>query len=255
MLRFSIANAKIQALSAVPALIKFLAGKRKVYSFDLLSGWSCPFAKDCLSKVHETDGKLKLSDGPHTQFRCFSASQEVIYSAAYKMRKHNFDMLRGIKFENMYSTIVDSIPKNLGICRIHVAGDFFNRDYFEAWLNVARLHPDRLFYAYTKSLPYWVANISNIPSNMVLTASKGGRCDNLIGEHNLRQAVVVYHPDEAEKLGYVIDHTDEHAANPDTKNNSFALLIHGIQPAGSDASKATVRLKREKVQFTYSRKA
>jgi hypothetical protein len=48
-----------------------------------------------------------------------------------------------------------SMPKNLGICRIHVAGDFFNSDYMFAWINLAMMHTDRLFYAYTKSLAYW----------------------------------------------------------------------------------------------------
>ena len=61
MLKFSKANAKIEALSKVPELAKYLEGKRKVYSFDLLSGYSCPFAEQCLSKATvQLDGKRKL---------------------------------------------------------------------------------------------------------------------------------------------------------------------------------------------------
>ena len=77
MAKWSKANAKIEALQTVESLKQYLEGK-KVYSFDLLSGFSCPFAKDCLSKATEdSEGKRTIKDGPHTKFRCFSASQEV----------------------------------------------------------------------------------------------------------------------------------------------------------------------------------
>ena len=52
MVKFSKANAKIEALKQVESLQKYLEGK-KVYSFDLLSGFSCPFAKECLSKLRK----------------------------------------------------------------------------------------------------------------------------------------------------------------------------------------------------------
>ena len=72
------ANAKIEALKQVPELAEYLKDKRKVYSLDLLSGYSCPFAEKCLSKaVVQDNGKRKIKDGLKTEFRCFSASQEV----------------------------------------------------------------------------------------------------------------------------------------------------------------------------------
>ena len=66
MLKFSKANAKTQALKQVPELQKFL-GKRgrktaKVYSLDLLSGYSCPFAEKCLSRaIVMPDGKRVIN--------------------------------------------------------------------------------------------------------------------------------------------------------------------------------------------------
>ena len=54
MLKFSKANAKLESLHDVPELGRWLLNGRKVYSLDLLSGWSCPFASACLSKVHDT---------------------------------------------------------------------------------------------------------------------------------------------------------------------------------------------------------
>tara|TARA_R100000808_G_C2141201_1_gene148983 strand:+ start:408 stop:1181 length:774 start_codon:yes stop_codon:yes gene_type:complete len=252
---FSKANAKLEKLADVPVLAQFLENKRKVYSFDLLSGHSCPFAEKCLSKVKMVDGKRKIQDGTKTEFRCFSASQEVMYTNVYNRRNDNLQSLRGLSMSGMVDLISSNQPKNLGICRIHVAGDFFNRDYFNAWLQVAIDNPDRLYYAYTKSLPYWIDRQSDIPYNFVLTASRGGRRDNLITEHGLRESVVVYSEQEARSLGLEIDHDDSHAANPDTREQSFALLIHGVQPAGSEAAQAIKALKDANVQFSYSRKA
>lgn len=254
MLKFSPANAKTRALALVDGILPFLQRKRKIYSLDLLSGHYCPFAKDCLSKaVLQADGKTrKIQDGPDTQFRCFSASQEVIYDNVFKARKFNSDLLRHIRgYQKMKELINASLPKNIGVCRIHVAGDFFNQSYFDAWLDVTSLHQDKLFYAYTKSLPYWVLRLYDIPDNFVLTASFGGRKDALISDNQLRYAKVVYSEDEANYLGLEIDHDDSHAANPLKWDDPFALLIHGIQPKGSLASKVLSALKGK---GSYTRK-
>ena len=254
MLKFSKANAKTQALANDAELAEYLQGNRKIYSLDLLSGWSCPHAKDCLSKaIVQDNGKRKIKDGKDTQFRCFSASQEVQYTNVYNSRKHNFDLLRNLHFEDMVELINGSLPKNAGIVRIHVAGDFFSQQYLDAWYIVALRNPKILFYAYTKSLRFWVGGVTEMPTlhNFVLTASYGGRDDHMIDQFNLRSAKVVFSEAEAEELGLAIDHDDSHAAKPSLRDNSFALLIHGTQPAGSEASTA---LKKLKGKGSYSRK-
>ena len=253
MLKFSKANAKTQALANDVELAEYLQGNRKIYSLDLLSGWSCPHAKDCLSKaIVQDNGKRKIKDGRHTKFRCFSASQEVQYTNVYNLRKHNFDMLRKLSCGEMVDMINQSLPTNAGIVRIHVAGDFFSQQYMEAWYTVALLNPNTLFYAYTKSLRFWLAiNEFPILHNFVLTASYGGRDDHMIDEFNLRSTKVVFSEAKAAELGLEIDHDDSHAAKPSLRDNSFALLIHGTQPAGSEAS---IALKKLKGKGSYSRK-
>lgn len=250
---FSKANNKLQAMVDHPDLQPYLENKRKVYSFDLLSGHSCPFAEQCLSKVKIVDGKRKVVDGKKTEFRCFSASQEATYTNTYNSRKRNFDNLRGKSAGEMVSIIRDQMPKNLGICRIHVAGDFFSPAYFEAWIRTAIMNPDRLFYAYTKSLPYWVDNLEIIPDNLILTASYGGRRDDMIAEYNLRSTKVVFSYEEADILGLEVDHDDTHAANPFWATSDFALIIHGIQPKGSEAADAIKQLKKDGKRFSYGK--
>ena len=255
-LKFSAANAKLRKLGKIPELKPYLRGGRKVYSFDTgLSGWTCPFAKECLSKVHIVDGKRKIKDGPDTLFRCFSASQEALFPATYAARKHNQDMLRAQStLWGMAKLIVDSMPNNLGVLRINVAGDIFSQKYFDALIVVARSCPSVLFYAYTKSLPYWVARLDNIPKNLILTASRGGRRDDLIDTHNLRCVTVLADVEsiaQAKKEKWAIDHDDSHAARPSLWDKNFYLLIHGTQPKGSKASKAKQSLKGE---GSYNRK-
>ena len=244
MLKYSPANAKTEALKEVDELKPFLY-ERKIYSLDLISGYSCPSAKACLSKaVVDENGKRHIEDGKDNEFRCFSASQEVQYTNVYNLRKHNFDLLRQPN-THMDLLLMDSMPKDTGIVRIHVAGDFFSPEYMWAWWLTASENPDKLFYAYTKSLRYWIDVVNEMPilHNLVLTASYGGRDDHMIAEHNLRSAKVVYSESEANILGLDIDSDDSHAAIPSMCNKDFALLIHGIQPKGSEAGKALAALK------------
>ena len=254
MLKWSKANAKTERLNeSCWAIAKYLDNGRKVYSLDLLSGYSCPFAEKCLSKAVEVDGKRKIKDGPQNEFRCFSASQEAQYTPVYNARKHNYDILKAHSgdWPVMYGELWRSMPVDAGIIRIHVAGDFFNENYLKAWIHLANNRPDVLFYAYTKSLKYWDALRSEIPENLVLTASYGGRDDWMIDHCDFRYAQVVYSEAEARDLGLCIDSDDSMAANPTWRDTNFALLLHGTQPKGTEAATA---LKALKGKGSYSRK-
>jgi hypothetical protein len=236
LLKFGKANAKLRDMPGVT-----------VATFSLPAGWTCPSAVDCLAKVDRYTGKL--TDGPNTIFRCFAASLEVrpnVRAAVW----HNFDALRKLDTGGMTALILESLPK-ADVTRIDVDGDFFNQKYFDAWVAVARAQPSRHFYAYTKSINYWVARLGEIPDNLSLTASYGGRQDALIAEYGLKSATVVYSEAEAKRLGLEIDHDDTHAA---FGTKSFALLIHGVQPKGSDASAAIKVLKADGVRYAYSRR-
>ena len=221
----------------------------QVYSLDLQSGVSCPMAHKCFSVARERDnGTRFIQDGKHTEFRCFSASQEAQYTGVYKKRRANFEFLRPLDRHDIANLLHDTLPVDAGIVRAHVAGDMFKESYFRAWLDLAKARPHVLFYAYTKMLNLWIKHrdiVERLP-NFVLTASRGGKLDHLIEEHGLREARVVLSPDECSDLG-PIDDDDSHAANPATRNDSFRLLIHGTQPPGSDASKALQILKKEGV--------
>jgi hypothetical protein len=234
-------------------LLKFGKGNAKlskdIYTFSLPAGHSCPFAFECKASADRSTGKIK--DGKNQVFRCFAASQEALYTNTRNARWHNYDLLKGLKtVSKMTDLIVDSLPPKAATVRVHVSGDFFSQAYFDAWMAVARIYPKKKFYAYTKSIPYWLERRDTIPKNFNLTSSKGGRTDELIDLNKLKYAEVVFTEEDAKELKLELDHDDSHAYNG---KKSFGLLIHGSQRKGSSASVALSNLKKKGIKG-YSKK-
>ena len=223
---------------------------KHILIFNLPAGHTCPFAKECLSKAHPLTGKIV--DGTHCRFRCFSASAESQHKTARNSRWHNFNLLFRKTTQEMADLIEASIPTKARLVRVHESGDFFSQAYLDAWLEVARRKPDVVFYAYTKAIPFWLNRLTKILSNFKLTASLGGTHDDLAEKHGLKTAYVAFSEAEANIRGLEIDHDDSLAYG--TNEKSFALLIHGTQPAGSEASKARALLRKEGGFSGYSKK-
>lgn len=221
---------------------------KRIIHFSLPSGHTCPAADQCLSRADMITGKI--TDGPNTKFRCYSATQEAIYTHLRNQRWNNLFRIKGESRKKIFYLLNASLRKkhdayitNHGqrpIIRAHVGGDFFNKSYFLAWMDLAKAYAPTWFYAYTKRLDLWSDNLLEIPPNFELNASFGGRYDNLIEPNKFKSARVVYSHEEAKKLNLELDHDDSHAYK---RGPSFAQLIHGCQPAGSKASKALTQLK------------
>ena len=215
---------------------------RKLFTFSMLAGHTCPFANECKAHVEiDENGRKYLVDGPNSDYRCFSASQEVLYPPIYNSRLHNAELLKiaALGYNKAANEIVDDIPKKAGIIRIHVSGDFATLAYFDAWREAAKRRADILFYAYTKSIPFWVKRISDIPDNLILTASYGGKADKLIAPNGLRHCKVFEYDYNAIQAGYEnIDHNDTFACLPENRYINFALLVHGPQKAKTKWAKA-----------------
>lgn len=230
------------AMNNTIAKLKFAKGNAKLGKntaiFSLPAGHTCLGANHCLSMANKTTGKIQ--DGKNTLFRCYAASAEALFTNIRKSRWNNYNLLRGKSVTEMSELILASMPRNIKFCRIHASGDFFNQDYFDAWIKVAQKRPDLIFYGYTKALPLWIRRLGAIPKNLHLVASLGGKYDALITEYNLRYAKVVFNEETAKRLGLPIDHDDSHVWS---YNGNFALLLHGTQPKGSAAGLAWQKIK------------
>jgi len=218
MIRYSNANGKLQKLQK-------RIGKR-VYSFNLPAGHSCPWALDCFSKADKVTGKI--TDGPAMKFRCYASSLEALYPSVRKMYHSNYEEIKAFNgnADMISEALLSAMPKKAEVIRIHTSGDFFHASYFQAWIKVALARPDVTFYAYTKALDFWIIYKNAIPKNFRLTASRGGKADQLIDNHNLPESIVIY-PDQVATFGHEIDNDDFHAYQG---GNTFGLIVHGTQP-------------------------
>lgn len=179
-----------------------------VYEWSLPTGSTCPFAKECKVTVDRVTGKFDINRG---EYKCYAASAER-FPGVREHRWGNFDLVKdGIK---------PDLPKDCTNVRIHMAGDFFNQNYFDMWLEIAKENPTINFWAYTKSLSYWVKRLNEIPNNLVLTASYGGREDALIEQYSLKN-VIVYKTENDVPKYRPIDTNDDCARVPGL---DFALI-------------------------------
>lgn len=201
-----------------------------VYEWNIPTGTTCPFADQCKVTVDRLSGKFDIKRG---QFRCYAASPERFPG----VREHRWK-----NFEFVKSGGIPQIPKDCKALRIHAAGDFFNQTYFDMWLSLAADHPDVEMWAYTKSLRYWIKRINDIPDNLVLTASYGGREDDIIERYGLKN-VKVYPSERLVPDDRPIDNNDDQARIPGV---NFALLDNMKVPKKSPRSQ-TVKAQGEPV--------
>jgi hypothetical protein len=187
------------------------------YAWNIPSGWTCPAAEQCLAKADRYTGKI--TNGAAQKFKCYSAMTER-YPSVRKRLWSNFEAVVK-KSPDEVCKELQCLPAKVRLVRIHASGDFFSQNYFDGWLQFIRSKPDVHFWAFTKSLPFWILRMDEIPSNFVLQASYGGKHDSLIQQHGLKYARVVWSKEEAERLDLPID-TDDRLAAYGTR--SFALL-------------------------------
>ena len=189
----------------------------KAMAWNLPGGWSCPGALLCLAKADRQTGKM--TNGKYQEFKCYAVVTERFPSVRERVWT-NFDAVRGRSAAEV-AEVLDCLPAKAAKVRVHSDGDFFSQDYFDGWLDFIRSRPDVHFWAFTKSIPFWAARIDQIPGNLNLTASIGGKHDFLAQALGLRTAVVVYSKAEADARGLEIDTDDSLAA---FGTEPFALL-------------------------------
>ena len=188
------------------------------WTWNLPSGFTCPAAVECLTYADEKTGKI--TNGPAQTFKCYSAVTER-FPGVRARAWSNWRAVQKKTAPQVFDTLEAIFPPGARFVRIHAGGDFFSQAYFDGWLKVCRAHPRVRFWAFTKSLPFWLKRATTIPDNLVLQASFGGAHDALIEPNGLKSALVVYSQAEADELGLPLDDDDYLAAYGST---SFALM-------------------------------
>lgn len=180
--------------------------------------------------VIDDNGKASIVD--FGEFRCYAASTEVLWKNVRNVRWSNFELSKSTDFVAIMNAEIAS--KGLTSIRIHSSGDFYSPAYMRNWMEIARMNPTVEFWGYTKFASY--IKILNAEPNMFFVYSMGGLQDSYAIRMNLPTCYVITKECQAVELGVDIACTPAHKSNDYEyikAGQSFALLIHGMQKAGT----------------------
>lgn len=126
--------------------------------------------------------------------------------------------------------------------RIHDAGDFFSKEYLEAWRFIARTTSDVLFYAYTKEVSL-IKESAPFPPNLRFIFSYGGRQDHLIVEGEDRHADVFPTREALAAAGYYDQEANDLLAIT-APSNRIGIVANNIPTARKRFDGRTMRQLR-----------
>lgn len=129
---------------------------------------------------------------------CYAKSKRYLFKNVRLPREYNLRFLldychnKGNDFSLFIEAVVYDIaqfPKTKKRIRIHDSGDFFCKEYFFAWLEIAKHYPDIYFYAYTKQVRLVNKYRDQLPHNFHVIQSFGGQEDKHIDKNFAHSAV------------------------------------------------------------------
>jgi len=167
---------------------------------------TCPFAKECVKYCYAQKGN-------YTRFPIIQELME---------KKYNIS-----KQDNFVELMTNEIKKKKAkYIRIHDSGDFYSIKYLNKWVQIAKDNKKVIFYAYTKSIKFFVDGLL-LPKNFKVIFSQGSKTDKLINIKEHRHARIFMGANAKNDLlnaGYI------DASNNDlkaiTSNKKVGLVYH-----------------------------
>ena len=131
------------------------------------------------------------------------------------------------KQDNFVELMTNEIKKKKAkYIRIHDSGDFYSIKYLNKWVQIAKDNKKVIFYAYTKSIKFFVDGLL-LPKNFKVIFSEGSKTDKLINIKEHRHARIFMGANAKNDLlnaGYI------DASNNDlkaiTSNKKVGLVYH-----------------------------
>ena len=122
--------------------------------------------------------------------------------------------------------IIEEIQKSkVNVVRIHDGGDFYSPLYAQKWKDICIKLPEVRFYAYTKSVSYFLNK--NLPKNLYITYSYGGKEDHLIDPKRHRHCHIFKDVDSLKRNGYLDVSKDDSLTCFKTRNKKIGIVYHG----------------------------
>ena len=173
---WSIGNAKL--IKTARKLALALGVAIKLISFNLPARKACPGKGACSGPCYAVQGRYGLPEAQRVRAENFTLCKACLAKSEGSLVKALDTDICAIK----------ETTKSKLVFRLHDSGDFFSPAYIRAWIRLSYMHPDSLFYAYTKStdfVPLFALN-NEIP-NLVVCCSLGGKHDRhtlALADHN-----------------------------------------------------------------------
>lgn len=162
----------------------------------------CPFAKDCIKYCYAQKGNYR-------------------YPSVQKGLNKRYELSKTNNFVPMMNaTITLERPTHV---RIHDSGDFYSVEYLNKWLEIAKQNKDVIFYAYTKSIKFFINGLK-LPKNLKIIFSEGSKTDNLIDTKKHRHAKIFKSAAELINAGYI--NASDNDLNAITDNKKVGLVYH-----------------------------
>lgn len=132
----------------------------KFLIFNLPAIKTCPFATE------------------HCKALCYARKAEKMYPGCLPCREKNFMESKKESFVNDMTEVINNYVSRKAykaaekiFFRIHESGDFYNQEYFDKWVQIAKVFPNVTFLAYTKSVRYVLFTTEIIPENFIIRYS------------------------------------------------------------------------------------
>ena len=183
--------------------------KAKILNFSIpayktKSGKStCPFAGGCQAYCYAQKGN----------YTRFPIVQELMEKKYLLSKQDNFPLLINTEIQKKKPTHV----------RIHDSGDFYSPLYLQKWVDIANDNKEVIFYAYTKSIKFFVEGFA-VPTNLKIIFSEGSKTDNLINVNKHRHARIFKTSEELTAAGYIDASSNDLQAI--TENKKVGLIFH-----------------------------
>lgn len=164
---------------------------------------TCPFAAACVKYCYAKKGN-------YTRFPIVQQLMEQKYEIS---KQTNFNSLMNEEIRK----------KKAKYIRIHDSGDFYSIKYLQKWVQIAEYNKEVIFYAYTKSIKFFVDGLL-LPDNMKIIFSEGSKHDQLINVREHRHARIFKDLDTLNASGYI--DASENDLKAITENKKVGLIFH-----------------------------
>jgi hypothetical protein len=164
---------------------------------------TCPFAAACVKYCYAQKGN----------YTRFPIVQELM--------EKKYNLSQTDKFVSLMSKEV--VKKKATHIRIHDSGDFYSPLYLQKWVDIANDNKEVIFYAYTKSIKFFVEGFA-VPTNLKIIFSEGSKTDDLIDVNKHRHARIFKTSEALLEAGYIDASANDLLAITD--NKKVGLVYH-----------------------------